>query len=52
MANRELALVFRKPRGENLVKYLAVSYDDFRKEIWVVSVNSYNWYSLAKFVLR
>ena len=36
-ARRLLATNFRKPRGEHLVRYLNVSYDDFRKEIWVVS---------------
>jgi len=35
-ARKLLDTNFRKPRSENLVKYLAVSYDDFRKEIWVV----------------
>ena len=36
-ARRLLSTNLRKPRGEHLVRYLAVSYDDFRKEIWVVS---------------
>lgn len=36
-ARRLLATGFRKPRTEHLVRYLGVSYDDFRKEIWVVS---------------
>ena len=35
-----LATNFRKPHGEHLVRYLGASYDDFRKEIWVVSVLS------------
>jgi len=35
-ARKLLATNFRKPRGEFLVKYLNVSYDDFRKEIWVI----------------
>ena len=36
-AKRLLSTNFRKPRGEHLVRYLGASYDDFRKEIWVVS---------------
>ena len=39
-AKRLLATNFRKPHGEHLVRYLGASYDDFRKEIWVVSVPS------------
>lgn len=35
-AKRLLATNFRKPKGEHLVSYLNVSYDDFRKEIWVI----------------
>lgn len=37
-AKRLLATNFRKPHGQHLVRYLGASYDDFRKEIWVVSV--------------
>ena len=37
-AKRLLATNFRKPHGEHLVRYLGASYDDFRKEIWVVGV--------------
>ena len=37
-AKRLLATNFRKPHGEHLVRYLGASYDDFRKEIWVVSM--------------
>ena len=33
---RLLSSQFRKPHHENLVRNLHVSYDDFRKEIWVV----------------
>ena len=36
-AKRLLATNFRKPHGIHLVRYLGASYDDFRKEIWVVS---------------
>ena len=36
-ARRLLATNFRKVRGEHLVRYLGASYDDFRKEVWVVS---------------
>ena len=35
-AKKLMATPFRKPRHENLVRYLNVAYDDFRKEIWVV----------------
>ena len=35
-AKKLLATPFKKPRHENLVRYLNVAYDDFRKEIWVV----------------
>jgi serine/threonine protein kinase len=35
-AKRLLSTNFRKPRGEHLVRYLGASYDDFRKEIWVI----------------
>jgi len=35
-AKKLLQTQFRKPRQENLVRYLNVSYDDFRKEIWVI----------------
>ena len=37
-AKKLMATPFRKPRHENLVRYLNVAYDDFRKEIWVVRV--------------
>ena len=37
-AKKLLSTPFRKPKHENIVKYLNVSYDDFRKEIWVVSI--------------
>ena len=30
--------MFRKAQGENIVRCLNVAYDDFRKEIWVVSI--------------
>ena len=36
-AKKLLATPFKKPRHENIVRYLNVAYDDFRKEIWVVS---------------
>ena len=36
-AKKLLSTSFRKAKHENVVKYLNVSYDDFRKEIWVVS---------------
>ena len=35
-AKKLMATPLRKPRHENLVRYLNVAYDDFRKEIWVV----------------
>lgn len=35
-AKKLLDTNFRKARGEHIVRYLTVSYDDFRKEIWVV----------------
>ena len=35
-AKKLLQTQIRKPRNEHLVRYLNVSYDDFRKEIWVV----------------
>jgi serine/threonine protein kinase len=35
-AKKLLDTNLRKPRAEHIVRYLAVSYDDFRKEIWVV----------------
>lgn len=35
-AKKLLTTPFRKPRHENIVKYLNVAYDDFRKEIWVI----------------
>lgn len=35
-AKKLMATPFRKPRHENLVRYLNVAYDDFRKEIWVI----------------
>ena len=38
-AKKLLATPFKKPRHENIVRYLNVAYDDFRKEIWVVSFN-------------
>ena len=37
-AKKLLSTPFRKPKHENIVKYLNVSYDDFRKEIWGVSI--------------
>ena len=49
-AKRLLATNFRKPHGQHLVRYLGASYDDFRKEIWVVSVLLTNMrYSLDKY---
>lgn len=36
-AKKLLTTPFKKPRHENIVKYFNVAYDDFRKEIWVVS---------------
>ena len=36
-AKKLLATPFKKPRHDNIVRYLNVAYDDFRKEIWVVS---------------
>ena len=39
-AKKLLHTQFRKPRNEYLVRYLNVSYDDFRKEIWVVRLSS------------
>ena len=36
-AKKLLSTSFKKPKHDNVVKYLNVSYDDFRKEIWVVS---------------
>ena len=38
-AKKLVATTFKKPRHENIVKYFNVAYDDFRKEIWVVSDN-------------
>ena len=38
-AKKLLATPFKKPRHENIVRYLNVAYDDFRKEIWVVSID-------------
>jgi len=35
-AKRLLSTPLRKAKHENIVKYLNVSYDDFRKEIWVI----------------
>ena len=34
-----LMSMFRKAQGENIVRCLNVGYDDFRKEIWVVSMD-------------
>ena len=49
-AKKLLTTPFRKPRHENIVKYLNVAYDDFRKEIWVVSRKKYK--KRNYFVLR
>lgn len=35
-AKKLLSTPLRKAKHENIVKYLNVSYDDFRKEIWVI----------------
>ena len=40
-AKKLLATPFKKPRHENVVKYFNVAYDDFRKEVWVVSDKYY-----------
>ncbi len=32
---RRLVPNLRRPRGDNLLRVLGVSYDDFRKEVWV-----------------
>ena len=37
-AKKLLSTPLRKAKHENIVKYLNVSYDDFRKEIWVVGI--------------
>ena len=33
----------KRPRNEALVKYLGVSYDDFRKEVWVSPIKTCGW---------
>ena len=38
-AKKLLSTPLRKAKHENIVKYLNVSYDDFRKEIWVVGIS-------------
>ena len=38
-AKKLLSTPLRKAKNENIVKYLNVSYDDFRKEIWVVGIS-------------
>lgn len=41
-AKKLLSTPLRKAKNENIVKYLNVSYDDFRKEIWVVGISKIN----------
>ena len=41
-AKKLLSTPLRKAKHENIVKYLNVSYDDFRKEIWVVGISNIN----------
>ena len=38
-AKKLLSTPLRKAKHEHIVKYLNVSYDDFRKEIWVVGIS-------------
>ena len=38
-AKKLLSTPLRKAKHENIVKYLNVSYDDFRKEIWVAGIS-------------
>ena len=45
-AKKLVATTFKKPRHENIVKYFNVAYDDFRKEIWVVSDNKITFFQL------
>ena len=49
---KKLMPALKRAKGEFIVKYLGVTYDDFRKEVWVMFIHNYNMITIASLILK